>query len=277
MIRIASLAVLCFAATVSLVIAQPGDQDVYTLQDGTKCRPEGTATSAAGKELNRHKNRTTAPGEADIDPEVSLTAMLAPGNDVTRFDQEKGARITAFVVDVKPGGKAETCNCGATAVIDMDTHIELGLSEDTEPGQRVIVEVTPRLRKLMKEKEVNWSTQELRTKFKKKWVEVTGWLLFDVMHVDGAENTNPGGKHNWRATCWEIHPVTSIKVLDNPPPALAEVKPGTFKALHGAHAAHVASDPKARAAIEKRNKMYLSKFDPKELEEKEAEAKERQP
>jgi hypothetical protein len=45
------------------------------------------------------------------------------------------------VVDVKPGGKAETCNCGATAVIDMDTHIELGLSEETEPGQRVIVEV----------------------------------------------------------------------------------------------------------------------------------------
>jgi hypothetical protein len=273
MIRTAYLALLGFALTVSLVVAQQGEND-YILKDGTKCPPEGTATSTKGKTLNRLKNRLTAPDEDTIDPEVSLTAMLAPGRDVNRFDQEKGARITAFVVDVKPGGVAETCNCGATDLIDMDTHIELGLSAESEPTQRVIVEVTPRLRKQMGE---SWSTPQLQQKFKKQWVEVTGWLMFDVMHVKEAENTHPGGKKNWRATCWEIHPVTSIKVLDSPPDALAALKPGTFKALHAAHAAHVATDPKAQAAIEKRNEKLLSEFDKKELEEAEEENKKRNP
>ncbi len=270
--------IISLSILLSLMLAQrSADQGVYVLQDGTACGLEGTATSAAGKDLNRHKNRSAAPQEDKIDPEVSLAAILAPGNDVNRFDPEKAARITAFVVDVKPGGKAETCNCGAAKPIDMDTHIELGLSKDTPPNQRVVVEITPRLRKQMKDRGENWSTQAIHDKIKGKWVEVTGWLLFDTMHVDGAENTNPGGEGNWRATCWEIHPVTNIKILDGPPAAMADLKPATFAALHRAHVEHVARDPNAREAIAKRNKLYLSKFDKSELAEKEAEQKERRP
>jgi hypothetical protein len=258
-----------------LLPAQTPDHNTYILQDGTKCRLAGTAKSAVGKALNRHKNRSTAPDEDQIDPEVSLAALLAPGNDENRFDQEKGARITAFVIDVQPGGKGETCNCGAKKVIDMDTHIELGLASGVPGIQRVIVEVTPRLRLAMKDQGEDWSSQALSQKIKGKWVEVTGWLLFDSMHVDGAENTNPGGDMNWRATCWEIHPLTSIKVLANPPPALAALKPADFSAMHSAHAEHVASDPRAKEAIQKRNKAILAKFDPSELEEKEMELKDR--
>jgi hypothetical protein len=259
-----------------LLTAGAADQtDDYILQDGTKCGLEGTAKSDTGKDLNRHKNRSAAPTDDQIAPEVSLTAMLAPGNDLTRFDQDKGARLTAFVVDVKPGGKAETCNCGAKDPIDMDTHIELGLAEDVPGIQRVIIEVTPRLRQQMKDKGEDWSTKALSKKIKGKWVEVSGWLLFDSMHVDGAENTNPGGEMNWRATCWEIHPITSLKVLNQPPAELAKLKPAAFAAMHRAHAEHVISNPKAKAAIEKRNKAMLAKFAKRELEEKEEELKER--
>jgi hypothetical protein len=114
----------------------------------------------------------------------------------------------------------------------------------------------------------------LNDKINGKWVEFTGWLMFDTMHVDGAENTNPGDPMNWRATCWEIHPVTSFKVLANPPPTLAALQPA-ISAMHDAHAAHVASDPAAKAAIQKRNKAILDKFDPSELVEKMEELKDR--
>jgi hypothetical protein len=264
------------AINLMLLLALSSAKDnVYILQDGTKCPPEGTATSDAGKALNLLKNRVDAPEDGKIDPEVSLTAMLAPGNDISRFDARKGARIIGFVVDVKPGGKAETCNCGAKKLIDMDTHIELGIADKVPTIQRVIVEVTPRLRKQMKDKGEDWSTPTLQKKIKGKWVEVTGWLMFDTMHVDGAENTNPGGDMNWRATCWEIHPITGLKVLAEPPDALAKLKPDALKALVSARAEHVGRDPKTKQAIDKRNKKLLSEFHKTELEEKEAEAKER--
>jgi hypothetical protein len=128
----------------------------------------------------------------------------------------------------------------------------------------------------MKNQGEDWSTQALKQKIKGKWVEVTGWLLFDSMHVDGAKNTNPGGGDaNWRATCWEIHPITDMKVLDGPPPAMAQLQPAAFAAMHSAHAAHVASDPNAKAIIATHHKEILAKFDQTELEEKEQEQKER--
>jgi hypothetical protein len=123
----------------------------------------------------------------------------------------------------------------------------------------------------------NWATPALSTKLKGKWVEFTGWMLFDSMHMDGAENTNPGGDKNWRATCWEIHPVTSFKVLDEAPPVAATLTPAAVGAMRKAHVAHVGTDAGVRAAIEARNKKYLDKFDPIEKQEKEAEASERRP
>jgi hypothetical protein len=250
-------------------------EDLTTITlNGRDCGPDGTATSEAGKELNRLKNRYHTPREDDIDAEVSLAAMLAPGNDINRFDAKRAARVQGIVVNVLVGGNKETCNCGATAVNQRDTHIELALADDAPSTQRVIVEVTPRIRKL---KGAGWTTAALKEQFKGKWVEVTGWLLFDTMHLDAAENTNPGGEANWRATCWEVHPVTDIKPLDGPPPMSRDFQPKSLTTLHRLHAGHVARTSKGREAIVKRNKNYLSKFDKEELEEKEEEAKERSP
>jgi len=63
---------------------------------------------------------------------------------------------------------------------------------------------------------IDWSTRALRDKFLGRWVKVRGWMLFDVEHVDHKENTAPGRARNWRATAWEIHPVTSIEVAPRP-------------------------------------------------------------
>jgi hypothetical protein len=94
----------------------------------------------------------------------------------------------------------------------------MALTEDAPESKRGIAYVTPRLRAQMKVRGVDWTTSALQRTIKGKWVEVTGWLLFNTPFIKKAENTNPGNKSNWRATCWEIHPVTDIKILSGPPP-----------------------------------------------------------
>jgi len=172
---------------------------------------EGSATSARLKALNRLKNRYTAPQANEINHSISLSAILAPGNDTTRWSSISGAEITGYVFDVKPGG-GETCNCGKTDPVHTDAHIELVLSPtDSAATRRVVVEVTPRMRAIMAASETNWSTTTLRKQLLHKWVKVRGWITFDAQHANAAENTNPGGANNWRATAWEIHPVTGLK------------------------------------------------------------------
>jgi hypothetical protein len=57
-----------------------------------------------------------------------------------------------------------------------------------------------------------WSTRALRDRLLGRWIKVRGWMLFDVEHQNASENTAPGRERNWRATAWEIHPITSIEV-----------------------------------------------------------------
>lgn len=267
---VAALAVVPIGLAARNQAPQPGDLDVITLNGGP-CGLAGAAKSEINKDLCRHKNRYLLPDESDIDPEVSLAAMTTPGKDYTRFDAEKAARINAFVVRVMPGGHREDCNCKSTKEDEIDTHIEVAMSPGALENQRVIVEVTPRMRIVMKGQGKDWSTDALKAEIEGKWVEFTGWLLFDSMHVKQAENTNPGDPKNWRVTCWEIHPVTGIKVLDTPPTGAGEVTPAALTALHRWHAAHVVQNPAGKKALAREQHRYLSKFDPEELKEAEEE------
>src|SRR6266404_5853998 len=98
--------------------------------DGTSaqtrpCNPQtGDATQAQAKELNRFKNRSKPPTSRDIDPHITLAAMLIPGDDTNRFPMTKAAAITGYVVSAKVGG-IETCNCHAKNPINRDTHIDV--------------------------------------------------------------------------------------------------------------------------------------------------------
>ena len=174
----------------------PGD-NVYTMADGSPCRPEGDNSRPALIALDLQKNRAAAPRPEDIDPGVTLAAILAPSTDIDRFDATRGATVEGIVVRVK-AGSIESCNCHATNAIDQDTHIELALSGAALPNQRVVVEVTPRIRKQQKAAGQDWSTRAFQGEdgndgIVGKWVRVTGWLFFDEIHLKAAENTNPGG------------------------------------------------------------------------------------
>jgi len=180
------------------------------------CGMDGTAKTANLKKLNNLKNRYVAPQLNEVDQSIMLSAILAPGDDKARWSSTSAAEVTGYVLAIKPGG-AETCNCGKTDPAHTDTHIELVLkSTDTAGTQSVVVEVTPRMRAIMTTSGTDWSTNTLRKQILGKWIKVRGWMMFDAQHSNAAENTNPGGASNWRATSWEIHPVANIQVVQAP-------------------------------------------------------------
>ena len=180
------------------------------------CGIEGDARSLGVRALDRLKNRYTAPSAKDMDSAITLEAIPAPGNDISRWKVKEGAEIIGYVSDVKRGG-VEATNCHARDDADRDTHIELVLDPmHSGTSLPMIVEVTPRWRYLMNQRGVDWSTRALRDRFLGRWVKVRGWMLFDTEHQRESENTAPGRPGNWRATAWEIHPVTWIEVVDRP-------------------------------------------------------------
>lgn len=176
------------------------------------CPPEGSARNHDAQFLNTLKNRTATPAASDIDPRVTLAALLAPGPDRRRWDWHRAATIEGWVVSVRMGS-VESCNCDATTPELRDTHIALAPDPDTPENGQVVVEVTPRWRDRMAHAGADWATTALRRTLYRHRVRVTGWLLFDRSHLEQSENMRPGNPRNWRGTAWEIHPITAIEVL----------------------------------------------------------------
>ncbi len=187
-----------------------GEMDNYN-----DCGLEGDAKREDVRDLNTHKNRYDFPDSAAFDHSVTLQTMLAPGEDMTRFKMGKAVEIIAYVGDVKVGGD-ESCNCHARDPQYRDTHIELIANpDDGNEKHCVIAEITPRMRAIMANKGIDWSTDNIRNTYKGHFVKIKGWLLFDEEHLKQAENTDPDNPKDWRATCWEIHPITSIEIVND--------------------------------------------------------------
>ena len=180
------------------------------------CPPEGNAKPERVRKLNTFKNRVNFPESGDFNTKITLAEILKSGQDENRWRNSQAARIIGYVYDIKPGG-IETTNCKSKDKSYRDTHIELVLNPMSATKKDVmVVEVTPRIRSIMKSRGEDWSTSMLRSKFLGRWVEIEGWMLFDHEHDNMAENTNPGNARNWRGTAWEIHPITSIKITSKP-------------------------------------------------------------
>lgn len=177
------------------------------------CPLTGTAKGATIRAANLLKNRTAIPDSDDVDTAFTMKRVLKLGNDTARWDQSKAGILVAYVYNVKPGG-IETVNCGAKAIGARDTHIELvPFPDDTAKYRRVIVEVTPRMRAWAKTQGMDWSTPTLIRTLKGKHVQVEGWIFNDFEHAPNAENTHPHNRLNWRATTWELHPVTRLEIF----------------------------------------------------------------
>ncbi len=188
-----------------LVFASAYTQDIFN-----NCGMYGSATRADLMHLDSLKNRWVAP--IAIDSTITLSRVLTPGDDHTRFSSYAGATVIGYCVEVKPGG-VESCNCGALDLINRDAHIIITPdAQHLGAKDRMIVETTPRMRAQMLAKGIDWSTPTLMKNMVNHYVVITGWMFFDGEHTNASENTHPGGIHNWRGSAWEIHPITNIQI-----------------------------------------------------------------
>jgi hypothetical protein len=136
------------------------------------------------------------------------------------------ASLNGYLYYAKNGG-AESSNCLLDGADDIDFHIGIGSDAGTaaraqakspglssaERSQAVIVEMTPHWRARY---ELGWSLAEVQ-KAVGRQVYVVGQLLADNEHDDAKDDcayngTGGPGPHCWRATIWELHPVTRFLV-----------------------------------------------------------------
>jgi hypothetical protein len=174
------------------------------------CPSAGIALTSNARRLHRLKNRTAFPQSADFDSRVTLDALLQPGDDRDRWSTGRAARVQGHVIDVAYAGP-EATNCFHPC--RRDIHILVAVRKEAAKNEQVVVEVTPKLRDWAMQQGIDWSEETLQAQLVGHWCEFEGWLYFDAGHAEEAENTSPQKPTNWRATAWEIHPITKITVI----------------------------------------------------------------
>jgi hypothetical protein len=174
------------------------------------CPSAGISLTSRVRNLHRLKNRTAIPHGADFDSRVTLDQLLQPGDDSHRWSTNSAARIQGYVVDVAYAG-SEAANCFSPS--RRDIHILIAERKEAGKSEHVVLEVTPKLADWARAQGMDWSEETLQAQLVGRWCEFEGWLYFDVGHAEESENVAPNNPTNWRATAWEIHPITKITVI----------------------------------------------------------------
>jgi hypothetical protein len=212
-----------------------GPASVATAQSsgaGT-CPPQGDATKDKVQQLNQQKARVDAPTDDDIDDTADASALIEPGDDTQRWDDNTAVEITAFVIDVRDGGMASS-NCHSANPADHDTILDLSPGANvSDNSHRFIAVITPQWKKIAAQNRTDWSTGAIRAKYNQQHVTIRGWLLFNFeVAARSVNSAELGGAGITRATAWEIHPVTSIQISQNGLQQQSEwpIAPGTLAA-----------------------------------------------
>ncbi len=228
----------------------PGSLDSTTChtQFPTGCSDAARPTYDAY--LNFLKNQTPGP---DVPSTALLTGddfLSLEGQLPSGLKSRNHARFASFLADLNEGnivtvigylyfaedtgkgssGRAafgETCNCKLQLPGSFDYHIGLGFDaalaqqiqatkpqpDAHNPGDMeqtsVVAEMTPHTR------HSNWTFDRVNS-LQGKQVKVVGQLMVDNVHFNPRDDCNftNSGQNCWRATVWEVHPVTQFYVCN---------------------------------------------------------------
>jgi hypothetical protein len=218
----------------------PQSSDLTVIDVGGKmCGIDGAAVAGTEKaKLNDLKNRFRLPtgdfSTVTFDELVGLNQGQIQNNAIVNFpgssdaNNQRAVTLEGYVDHVSPGGcsAGESCNCKTQNPKFCDTHINVypdANSVNTAGHNMYVVEITPRIRLLAANGLLSsnvgndWSTNTLKPKLEHHRVRFSGFLYFDTDHVNEAWVSDPQDKvggANWRQTCWEVHPVMNIQVLN---------------------------------------------------------------
>lgn len=197
---------------------------------GTKyrgCKACGSATSKKGQTLNVLKNRDDA---ATNPAEVTVAEIRKPSNNTGHFDSSQEVSVTGYVASLDRGGFKESCNCGREDLRDIHINIVATKAERNNRTKFVVVEITPRWQEKLDMDDSDYFAMlnKLKSEIVGKRVRFEGWMLYDSYHVTESKSTGktttPTCKDDgndpkpciWRASPWEVHPVTKYTVVSAP-------------------------------------------------------------
>jgi hypothetical protein len=207
------------AAFVLLLLpASASTQSASPCSTGTPhrgCRACGSAKSIRAQQENVLKNRDASAEKVQA---LTVNEIRDPASN-GKFNEDMAVELTGYVAEVAGGGIRETCNCERDDLRDVQISIVASPGEVGNRSKYVIVEISPRWEEKLGLGGARYPEMLARVKsqIQGKWVALRGWLLYDYVHLSESESTAPGNPSNWRATAWEVHPVTSLTVLTMPP------------------------------------------------------------
>ena len=94
------------------------------------------------KNVNKHKNRQSIPGDADYDKTVTIEKMYDCKDD-SIWNEENAAAITGYVFRAVDNNM-ESCNCYTEDKTKYSTNIYLSLTpidKQTSPGNCIVINV----------------------------------------------------------------------------------------------------------------------------------------
>jgi hypothetical protein len=231
-------------------------QSTILVQGGAKsCGPTGDDSTDDG--TNLHKNRADIPTSSHL---ITVGAIRSlPDTVLWRFTNRhhwthadsglvlpyEGIPVTVegFFQVVKPqetspssSGKpvGESPNCHSWSEDDTDWHVALVADTSEAEERAVVVEPTPRTKRAhagwtssqVSQFAIRRTTHSAPDPANATRVRVTGFLMLDPVHpvhIRGHCTASCDTKTFYRATLWEVHPVTRIEVFKNG--AWSELKP----------------------------------------------------
>jgi hypothetical protein len=168
---------------------------------------------AQGRYLIVEKNREAVPSHYESLTYAEFLGLPALHADYTeqdwaivRREAQRAVSLEGYIAEVRQVHDGPTYGEWPW---EGDLHLHLRdrpQSQCFPPGPRgnqIVTEVTP----YFQPPRTGWSEATLRDLCNRQVrVRISGWLLHDYQHAEGSSR--------WRATLWEIHPVTRIEVWD---------------------------------------------------------------
>lgn len=136
------------------------------------CPSAGLALTTRARGLHRLKNRTALPEPSDFNRQISLSELLKPGDDSSRWSTQQAARIEGYVIDIAYA-RPEATNCFIPW--RRDIHIHVANRKGVPQNEQVVLEVTPNFRDWAGQQGWDWSETALRKQLLDHWCEFEGW------------------------------------------------------------------------------------------------------
>lgn len=199
---------LIFFFSISVAAQRPTSFDGCEPQGKRKSSPSNPTGAVPAKEaaMNLMKNRNDITGR--INHSITIQDLIDSPEE-TDLVQNTAVEITGFVADVIAGTPNETCNCARSDIADIHIDVVAKKADRNNNDKYVIVEISPRFQEKLGD------LNTVKKAITGKWVKFTGWLTYDYKHRSNSRNVQRTG-NIWRATAWEVHPVTAFKVVPAP-------------------------------------------------------------